>query len=331
MEVTEVVTRVNGALNAPLAFTTTIGNAFILMAIWTTPALHTATNALLFGLALSDLGVGLISQPLGVFLSFNLVEERKLWAMSIFQLFSGSLAAISLITITARIGVERYLAHKLHLRHQELVTVKRVVYVLVSIWMCSIAAASSCLWYGVGLFIKAASPAIVACWLINIFVYQKLYRVCRLHHARIRDQAMFLDAQLHQRAVAEARFRKSTKTMFFILLALILCYLPFCCFALAIVVVAGDLKRGMDDASFETSMLHNLYRCTWTIVFANSTVNPILLYFQLTELRLAFKRILRKFKLCECRNKGNDLKRCRKVETQISLPVSLRFPKELEI
>lgn len=235
MEVTEVVTRVNGALNAPLAFTTTIGNAFILMAIWTTPALHTATNALLFGLALSDLGVGLISQPLGVFLSFNLVEERKLWAMSIFQLFSGSLAAISLITITA-IGVERYLAHKLHLRHQELVTVKRVVYVLVSIWMCSIAAASSCLWYGVGLFIKAASSGIVACWLINIFVYQKLYRVCRLHHARIRDQAMFLDAQLHQRAVAEARFRKSTKTMFFyftrpdpVLFAVLLFRFSYCC------------------------------------------------------------------------------------------------------
>ena len=134
MEVTNVLTLANAGLNVPLAFTSTIGNAFILTAIWKTPALHTVTSVLVFGLALSDLGVGLISQPLGIFLLTNFIGNE---AVPIFQMFSGSLSAISLLTITA-ISVERYLALKLHLRHQELVTVRRVVYVLVLIWVCSI-------------------------------------------------------------------------------------------------------------------------------------------------------------------------------------------------
>lgn len=317
MEVTNILILANAGLNVPFAFTTTISNIFILTAIWKTPALHTATNILVFGLALSDLGVGLISQPLGIFLSTSLIGME---AAPIFQMFSGSLSAISLLTITA-ISAERYLALKLHLRHQELVTVRRIVYVLVLIWVCSIVAASFCLWYGVVLFYKAASPAIVMCLLINIFVYQKLYRVCRVHHARIRDQAMFLDEQLHQRAIAEVRFRKSVKTIFLILLALILCYLPFCCFTLAIITVTSDFKKG--DGYL---MLQTLYLFTWTIVFTNSTVNPALLYFQLTELRLIIKGFLRK--LCVCKNESNDFGRTRNVKTQISLPATVRFPRD---
>ena len=321
MNVTTILVVVNGALNVPLAFTTTIGNVFILAAIWKTPALHTATNALLFSLALSDLGVGLISQPSGVLLSIllsmNFHELADSWVSPVFQLFSGSLAAISLLTITA-ISVERYLALKLHLRHQELVTIKRVVCVLLLIWICCIVAASSWLWNGALLFFQAAFSVIVVCLLINIFVYQKLYRVCRIHHARICDQAMFEDAQLHQRAIAEARFRKSVKTIFFILLALIICYLPFCCFTLAIVVITVGLEKDRDYA-----MLLSFYVYTWTIVFANSTVNPLLLYFQLTELRLTIKRLSKQ--LCGCRNKGNDLGTTTNARTQVSLPATLRF------
>ena len=132
----------------------------------------------------------------------------------------------------------------------------------------------------------AAFAAVAVCLLINIFFYQKLYRFSRTHHARIRDQPTFQDEQLHQKAIVEARLRKSVKTIFIILLALILCYLPFCCFTLAYVVVTGGSKKA--DIY---NMLYSFYFCTWTIVFANSTVNPLLLYFQLTELRLTIKRL----------------------------------------
>lgn len=319
MKATGILTLVNAGLNVPLIFTSTISNALILIAIWKTPTLHTVSNVLVFGLAFSDLGVGLISQSLGIFLLINPLGQD---AVPIFQMFSGSLSAISLLTITA-IGVERYLALKLHLIHQEVVTVRRVAYVLVLIWVCSIVAASSCLWYGAILFYKAASPVIVLCLLINMFVYQKLYRVCRMHHTRIRDQAMFPDEHLHQRAIADAQFRKSVKTIFLILLALILCYSPFCCFTLAIITVTSDFEKGD-----RYEMLQTLYLFTWTIVFANSTVNPALLYFQLTEFRVIIKGLLRK--LCACRNTGNDFGKTKNAKTQITLPATLgdRFPRD---
>ena len=297
MKDTKVLELVNSAINVPLALTTTLGNTLILAAIWKTPSLHSATNTLVFGLALSDLGVGLISQPLGVsvVLSTEFLKNSSV-LVTIFQIFSGSVSAGSLLTVTA-IGVDRYLALKLHLRYKELVTVRRVVYVLVVIWVGCILAPVFSVWQGnIFLFYYAASPVIAAYLLINFFVYQKLYRVCRFHHASIRDQAIFQDAQLYQRAINEARFRKSVKTIFFILLALVLCYLPFCCYTVAVVVV-GDSRL--------SAMASTMYQYTWTIVFANSTANPALLYFQLTELRLAIKRILKK--LCGCQRKNQDL------------------------
>lgn len=68
MDDTEIFLLVNDALNVPLDLTTTICKIFILTGIWKTPTLHTDTNLspLLFSVALSDLGVGLISQHLRV-------------------------------------------------------------------------------------------------------------------------------------------------------------------------------------------------------------------------------------------------------------------------
>lgn len=296
MEDTHVLALVNGVLNALLSLAATLANSFILVAILKTPSLHSATNTLLFGLALSDLGVGLISQPLGVVLVSTAEFKGREVFFAMFQVFALSLSAVSLLTVTA-IGVDRYLALRLHMRYKEFVTFKRAVCLLVVIWASCSFAASYCRWLGdIFLFYShAASPFIIICLMINIFVYQKLYRVCRFHHAKIRDQAVFLDANLYQRAINEARFRKSVKTIFFILLALILCYFPLCCYTVAIIVIGHAAS----------AMVHTLYLFTWTLVFANSTVNPTLLYFQLTELRVAIKRILKT--ACGCRQERRDL------------------------
>ena len=136
MEATEVLKLVNCALNVPLALTTTLGNALILAAIWKTPSLHSATNALVFGLALSDLGVGLISQPLAIFKLSKLFGKSKELTL-IFQMFSVSFASVSLLTVTA-IGVDRYLALRLHLRYQELQSVEVFAFSSLCGWVASV-------------------------------------------------------------------------------------------------------------------------------------------------------------------------------------------------
>ena len=283
----ESIARLNGYLNIPLALTATIGNALVLAAIWKTPSLHCATNVLIFSLALSDLGVGLITQPLWISseLSFVRPEYYRLFIkVPLFQMISGSLCGVSLLTVTL-IGVDRYLAVKLHLRYKEFITTQRTACAVVVIWVVSISAMAATFLISARfqqVFEIIVSPVIIACLFINISVYQKLYRLCRFHHTKIQDQTGFQrNSSLYQRAVNEARFRKSVKTMFFIVLAFTLCYSPFFCTNVAIIIKSRP------------SLVTSISKYTTTLVFANSSVNPALVIFQLTELRLAVKQILK--------------------------------------
>ena len=273
MEGIDIARLSNGYLNIPLGLTATIGNALVLRAIWKTPSLHCATNVLVFSFALSDLGVGPICQPSLTFWELSLATIGDL-ALSerMLHISSSSLCGVSLLTVTL-IGVDRYLAVKLHLRYKEFITPKKTTSVCVVIWITSLCTMTVCfqaLRHPFPTFQILASPIIVACLFTNIFVYKKLYRVCRFHHAKIQDQTFFQqDSSLYQRAVNEARFRKSVKTMFFIVLEFTLCYFPFICLNMCQLIGNPPISAG--------------YFFTLTFVYLNSSVNPALLCFQLTE------------------------------------------------
>ena len=321
MEILKILKLVNAILILTLTFTSTIGNVMILAAIWKTPSLQTVTNVMVFSLALSDLGIGVLSQPQGFLLFSGLVHYEGAW-MALLQVLSVSLTIISLLTITA-ISVEKYLALTLHLRYCELVTTKRVICILVVIWLSSIAAASTLRLHDI-LFYKMASPAVLVCLVSNIFIYQKLYRTCRLHHLRIRHQVVQLhDQHIHQTAIADARFRKSAKTIFFNLFFMIICYLPFCFYTVALRIIMNDDVENLP----RYPMLLTVYPFTWTMVFLNSTINPALLYFQLSEFRIAVRTLLRK--LCRCRKHriSSGSMRPPDVKHQISLRLTFRFTK----
>ena len=53
-------------LHTYISITATIGNLLVLVTIWRSPNLHSPSNTLLFGLALSDLSVGVVSEPLHI-------------------------------------------------------------------------------------------------------------------------------------------------------------------------------------------------------------------------------------------------------------------------
>ena len=283
----------NGYLNIPFALIATAGNTLVLVAIWRTPcSLHCANNVLIFCLGMTDLGVGLIGQPLWIITELSLIENEDdgflpRMAFTANMVFLG----VSLLTVTL-IGVDRYLAVKLHLRYQGLITNQRAVCVVVIIWVATFCFAITervlrTSRDSLNFYRFTAFPVLAACLFINIFVYRKLYQICRLHHTKIQDQTVFQqDSDLSQRAVNEARFRKSVKTMFFIVLAFVLCYFPILCFTAATAILN---YKDMIVPPIIPIMLN----FTRTFVFVNSSVNPTLLIFQLTELRLAIKRILK--------------------------------------
>ena len=314
MEVKDSARLFNGCLNIPLGLTAIIGNALVLGAIWKTPSLHCATNVLIFSLALSDLGVGLICQPSLIFreLSLATIGENTV-SEKILHICSASLCGVSLFTVTL-IGVDRYLAVNLHLRYKAFITPKKTTGICVAIWVGSLCIMTICfqaLREPFPTFQILTSPIMISCLFTNIYVYQKLYRVCRFHHAKIQDQTAFQqDSSLYQRAINEARFRKSVKTMFFIVLAFTLCYFPFICLN----VFRQTISAG--------------YFFTITFVYLNSSVNPALLCFQLTEYRLAVKRILKQafgrrqvncqWFGCILNTKNHEMYACSLVENSLS-------------
>ena len=97
-------------------------NILSIHAIRKTSSLPKPLKTLLLSLAVSDLGVGLLAQPLFIARMVNPTYSTRT-ALSIITLLFGS---ASFFTVVA-ISVDRFLAIQLHLRYQELVTQKRVV------------------------------------------------------------------------------------------------------------------------------------------------------------------------------------------------------------
>jgi len=116
--------------NAFSAYTTIMLNILSIHAIRKTSSLPKPLKTLLLSLAVSDLGVGLLAQPVFIALmvnpTYSTETERKI--------IEPLLCNASFYTVVA-ISVDRFLAIHLHLRYQELVTHKRVVTAVIIIWV----------------------------------------------------------------------------------------------------------------------------------------------------------------------------------------------------
>ena len=132
-------TLVNCIINACCSFTASFGNGVILFVILRTSALHSPSNALLFGLALTDFFVGVLTQPLQVICGINyLLTDRNgpYPLIDAFDVLSVILSAASFITATV-ISVDRYLVFYLHMRYPTIVTNKKIVAIITVGWFLS--------------------------------------------------------------------------------------------------------------------------------------------------------------------------------------------------
>ena len=259
------------ALNAFLAFTAAFGNSAILLTIWKTSSLHTLTNTLLASLALSDLAVGLVVQPL--FIAYLLSEIDILTLL--FSVSSDCLCWASLITITA-ITVDRLLVLQLHLRYDALVTPLRMTWVVIFIWMSSgVSALLSSL--NLTLFFILEFVATISVLVGNFAVYIKIYLIVRRHHRQIQHQ--FHQHQQMQQATngnifrVTLRFKKTALNTFLVYILLLCCYMPYC-----LALLSGNISP-------------SVYITTLTLIFLNSSLNPLLYCWRDRDIRTAIKRL----------------------------------------
>lgn len=252
-----------------LSITTLFGNSVILVTIWKTSSLHSASNILLSSLAVSDLAMGLVVQPLFIVYLLAPLGSELLHVLSIF------LSTPSLMIITA-IGVDRLLALQFHLRYIQVVTPLRVKSVVSFIWLLSAAIASSKLW--AGYFFYLIPPATFLCLLVtNLFVYSKIYCVVRRHRRQIQQQQQQLQQGSNDNVYRILRLKKSALKTFLLCIILLLCYLPYS------VYTHLQMLRAVASASVLIT--------TVTLVFLNSTLNPLIYCWRDSQIRAAVKQL----------------------------------------
>ena len=137
----------NCVFNSFLSYTNIFLNIITIHAIRKTALLPKPLRTLLLSLAASDVGVGLLAQPLFISVLVIWLKRSRIDPIS----FKGLMAvmtffcASSLFSVVT-ISVDRFLAVHLHLRYQELVTHRCVIAAVISIWLFSAIISSSVFW-----------------------------------------------------------------------------------------------------------------------------------------------------------------------------------------
>ena len=147
----ELTGEVHGALvflsviNTFLSITAFLGNTLILVALRKDTSIHSPSKLLYRNLAITDLCVGIIVEPLYVAHWTSVVKKRWdicYYAYLIAYFPSVTMCSVSLITLTA-ISVDRLLALLLGLRYRQVVTLRRTCLIAIGGWIVSIVGAST--------------------------------------------------------------------------------------------------------------------------------------------------------------------------------------------
>ena len=183
------------------------------------------------------------------------------------------LSFASYIGIVA-LTVDRFLAIHLHLRYQELVTHKRVVAVVSSVWVSS--GVIALLGHLSSLISSAFQGTItIICFIITGIFYCKIYAAVR-HHS---NQIHALQAAQNEDMVNAARVQKSALATFYVYVVFLDSYLPISC-------------AGIAMTTGKTPLLSHLRYFTLTLVYINSSLNPLIYCWKMRHIRQTVMDIL---------------------------------------
>ena len=272
-------------LNAFFALTAVVLNSVTIHAIRKTSSASLPLRALLLNLAFSDLSVGLVVQPFYIIHLTFLFESHQgdySQKVEIVLVVTGTVfVCISILGVLA-VSVDRFLAVYLHLRYQEIVTPKRVVSTLILSWVISTIV--SLFWIGQEYrdFLRIFLNVFLATCLTTIALLQcKLYSIVRRHRFQIRAQQVqgSIQTEDETRTTFE-RQKSSVSSAFYIYLLLLACYLPNLFTDFALTTIKGRI-------------LWIFQQYTFTLMFVNSCLNPLIYCWKLRHIRRTIRIILR--------------------------------------
>ena len=272
----------NCVFNIFLTYTAFMLNIVTIYAIYKTSTMPKTLKTLLLSLACSDVAVGLFSQPLYTFFLINWLrlDNPSCNAKQVRTISNTLFSGASFLGVVA-VSVDRFLAVHLHLRYQELVTHRRVVIVVIGIWVYSAFLSLIILWelHSTRDLLRTISAAFG--FIITLVVYIRIYQTVRRHKNQIQSMQIRNEAQSEEIKNFNILIR-SAAGIFYVYLVFLICYLPyFIC--KAVIQIYGS-----------SIVLKKLYLYSLTLVFLNSSLNPVIYCWKMKHIRHTIIDILGK-------------------------------------
>ena len=258
------------------SLTAVVGNTIVLITLWRSKSMYSATKALFYGLAFSDLATGL-TQPLFVAYLLGVAWDNAWLYCTVALPFSLTALFFSMVSLwtLSTIAVDRYLALHLLTRYKTVVTVKLIVAALVLGWLISAFCTVSII-FSVKFRQIVSGIAVFICFIISIYCYRRNY-------ITLRQQKLHVQAL---RSFQVEHYRKSLKSMFLIFCLFFSTIFPFFCI-LVFVTIAG----------FGSTSLFILDVST-LIVMTNSLLNPIVYCMRVRDLKVEALRLIHSIFFC---------------------------------
>ena len=268
------------ALNVFLSVIATTGNLLILVALRKVTSINPPTKLLFRCLAATDLCVGLIEQPL--FVTVLLIDFASPTALhyvsQVYSALNFIFCGVSLLT-AATISIDRLLALILGLSYKLTVTVKRVGIVLIIFWLGSLSVGFS---YYIGLYMFAYGSSfgsILLCIVASVFSFTRIALKLRQQQVQV-EQRVEQEQVNGEIALNIARYKKMVHNVAWLQMALIVCYMP------SLTVILCRIVTQRFGNPF-------LYYSAITVLFMNSSVNPILYCWRIGEVKKEVKNTLK--------------------------------------
>ena len=277
----------NCVVNSFLSYATVMLNIVLIFALRRTSSLPKTLKALILSVAVSDVGVGLLVQPLytaRLLMKMKNANNQETYN-DIVTVVGHTLSYVSFFGVTT-ISVDRFLAIHLHLKHQdlltyqEIVTYTRVVAIVILSWLLgAFLALTGVLSSSKNIFNLAGVSVGLVCLLTMGLAYFKISIAVRRHTVQVHAQpAQAVASNEENRSIFE-RLKKTTVGTFYVYLLFLACHLP-----IAIVILTGR-KTNKKRQHFK------IY--AETLLYLSTSLVPLVYCWKFRHIRCAVKNILR--------------------------------------
>ena len=259
---------------------TLIGNSLVILALLKTTSLHPPSKVFLGSLALTDLCVGVVSQP--SYVMILLLQGKICLYLQIIAIISITLfGGVSLLTVTA-ISVDRLLALKMMLRYKQVVTSRRTRFTVAIFWLVSVII-SIMLVVNFFIILHIICTVLLLCMVTSTFCYARIYNILRHHQNQI--QVIHVQAaplsEGNSSLIVISRYKKTVSSALWVQGVFLACYSPYL-FAIIFILTGKSI-----------SSFRFFWELAVSLVLLNSSLNPFIFCWKIDGVRKAAKDVIK--------------------------------------